>query len=289
MSKTAFIGLGVMGASMAKHLIKCGHEVNLYNRTGSKAEKVQRDAGGGAVCHTIAEAVKDADFIFTIVGYPAEVEAVYLNPDGILPHGKRGAIAADMTTSNPSLAQKLFEEGRKKGIGVLDAPVSGGDSGARNATLSIMAGGDEGDYEKAKPLFECMGKNIMYMGPAGFGQHTKAANQIAIAGATAAYTEALVYARHVGLDAEKMLNVIGSGAAGSWQITNMAPRVLKRDLAPGFFVKHFVKDMLIVREEMASRGITLQMLNTVLEMYEKMMAEGLEEDGTQALIKLYEQ
>lgn len=288
MAKTAWIGVGVMGGSMAGHLIKCGHDVRMYNRTPEKAERVAREVGG-SVCPTIAEAVRDADFIFTMVGYPRDVEEVYLGPDGIFAYAPKGALCVDMTTSQPSLAARLYEEGKQRGIRVMDAPVSGGDSGARNATLSIMAGGDETDFEEVKPLFECMGKNIVYLGPAGFGQHTKAANQIALAGATAAMTEALVYARRVGLDPHKMLAAIGAGAAGSWQLNNMAPRVLNGDLAPGFYIKHYIKDMKIIREEIEQRGVELQMLNTVLDLYEQMAARGLENDGTQALIKLYEQ
>ena len=287
MSKIAWIGTGVMGASMAKHLLKNGHEVNLYNKTLAKAEKVQEEAGG-TVCPTIKDAVKDVDYIFTIVGYPSDVEEVYLSEQGILKNAKKGALAVDMTTSKPSLAKKLYEEGQKFGVRVMDAPVSGGDMGAKNGTLSIMVGGDLQDFEEVKPLFECMGKNIVYLGPAGNGQHTKAANQIAVAGATAAMTEAIVYARNVGLDPETMLAAIGAGAAGSWQLSNMAPRVLRDDLAPGFFIKHFIKDMRIVRDEMADRGVSLGMLNTVLGLYEGMAEEGFENDGTQALIKLYQ-
>ncbi len=287
MSKIAWIGTGVMGASMAKHLLKNGHEVNLYNKTLAKAEKVQEEAGG-TVCTTIKDAVENVDYIFSIVGYPSDVEEVYLSEQGILKNAKKGALAVDMTTSKPSLAKKLYEEGQKFGVRVMDAPVSGGDMGARNGTLSIMVGGDLQDFEEVKPLFECMGKNIVYLGPAGNGQHTKAANQIAVAGATAAMTEAIVYARNVGLDPATMLAAIGAGAAGSWQLANMAPRVLRDDLAPGFFIKHFIKDMRIVRDEMADRGVTLGMLNTVLGLYEDMAEEGFENDGTQALIKLYQ-
>jgi len=287
MSKIAWIGTGVMGASMAKHLLKNGHEVNLYNKTLAKAEKVQEEAGG-TVCTTIKDAVENVDYIFSIVGYPSDVEEVYLSEQGILKNAKKGALAVDMTTSKPSLAKKLYEEGQKLGVRVMDAPVSGGDMGARNGTLSIMVGGDLQDFEEVKPLFECMGKNIVYLGPAGNGQHTKAANQIAVAGATAAMTEAIVYARNVGLDPATMLAAIGAGAAGSWQLANMAPRVLRDDLAPGFFIKHFIKDMRIVRDEMADRGVTLGMLNTVLGLYEDMAEEGFENDGTQALIKLYQ-
>lgn len=287
MSKIAWIGTGVMGASMAKHLLKNGHEVNLYNKTLAKAEKVQEEAGG-TVCTTIKDAVENVDYIFSIVGYPSDVEEVYLSEQGILKNAKKGALAVDMTTSKPSLAKKLYEEGQKFGVRVMDAPVSGGDMGARNGTLSIMVGGDLQDFEEVRPLFECMGKNIVYLGPAGNGQHTKAANQIAVAGATAAMTEAIVYARNVGLDPATMLAAIGAGAAGSWQLANMAPRVLRDDLAPGFFIKHFIKDMRIVRDEMADRGVTLGMLNTVLGLYEDMAEEGFENDGTQALIKLYQ-
>lgn len=287
MSKIAWIGTGVMGASMAKHLLKNGHEVNLYNKTIAKAEKVKEEAGG-TVCATIKDAVENVDYIFTIVGYPSDVEEVYFSEQGILRNAKKGALAVDMTTSKPSLAKKLYEEGQKFGVRVMDAPVSGGDMGARNGTLSIMVGGDLQDFEEVKPLFECMGKNIVYLGPAGNGQHTKAANQIAVAGATAAMTEAIVYARNVGLDPATMLAAIGAGAAGSWQLSNMAPRVLRDDLAPGFFIKHFIKDMRIVRDEMADRGVTLGMLNTVLGLYEDMAEEGFENDGTQALIKLYQ-
>ena len=183
-----------------------------------------------------------------MVGYPSDVEEVFCSEGGIFDSAKKGALAIDMTTSSPSLAQKLYEMGKERGIRVMDAPVSGGDSGARNATLSIMVGGDQKDFEDAMPLFSCMGKNIILMGPAGSGQHTKAANQIAVAGATAAYTEALIYAEKTGLDPQKMLAAIGAGAAGSWQLTNMAPRALAGDFAPGFFVKHFIKDMKIVKD-----------------------------------------
>lgn len=288
MKKAAWIGTGVMGAQQAGHLVKNGYEVKAYNRTYEKAEAQGRELGF-TPCKTIGEAVAEADVIFVMVGYPRDVEEVFTGQGGIFESAKKGALAVDMTTSSPSLAQKLYEEGKKHGIRVMDAPVSGGDSGARNATLSIMAGGDKADFDEALPLFECMGKNIRHMGGPGMGQHTKAANQIAVAGATAAYTEAIVYAKKVGLDPEAMLGAIGAGAAGSWQIANMAPRVLKGDFAPGFFVKHFVKDMKIVRDEGAQRGVDLKMLDAVLELYEEMERMGLENDGTQALIKYYEQ
>lgn len=286
MKKIAWIGTGVMGSQQAGHLAKAGYPVSAYTHKYEKLLALQQEFGI-TPCKTIAQAVQDADVIFVMVGYPRDVEEVFLQPGGILDHAKAGALAIDMTTSAPSLAQKLYEEGKKKGIRVMDAPVSGGDSGARNATLSIMVGGDAGDFAEAMPLFECMGKNIVHMGPAGSGQHTKAANQIAVAGATAAYTEALVYAKNAGLEPERMLTAIGAGAAGSWQLANMAPRVLKEDFAPGFFIKHFIKDMKIVQEESKGQGVDLAMLGTVLAMYEKLSDQGLDNEGTQALIQYY--
>lgn len=274
-----------MGAQQAGHLAKAGYPVSAYTHKYEKLLELEKEFGI-APCKTVAQAVQDADVIFVMVGYPADVEEVFLQ-DGILDHAKAGALAIDMTTSSPSLAVRLYEEGKDKGVRVMDAPVSGGDSGARNGTLSIMVGGDEADFQEALPLFEQMGKNIVHMGPAGFGQHTKAANQIAVAGATAAYTEALVYAEKAGLDPNRLLEAIGAGAAGSWQLTNMAPRVLKGDLAPGFFVKHFIKDMKIVQQESRQRGVELEMLDAVLKMYEKMSEMGLDDRGTQALIQYY--
>ena len=284
--KVAWIGTGVMGAAQAGHLVKAGWPVKAY---GHHYDKVAAKAPefGFVPCRTIAEAVADADFVFVMVGYPADVEEVFCTEGGILACAKPGTVVVDMTTSSPTLAQKLYALGKEKGIAVLDAPVSGGDKGAREATLSIMVGGDEEAFDKALPLFNAMGKSVLLMGPAGFGQHTKAANQIAVAGATAAYTEAIHYAEKAGLDPHKMLAAIGGGAAGSWQIANMAPRALAGDFAPGFFVKHFIKDMKIVKEESEKAGVELQMLNAVLHMYEQMADQGLENDGTQALIKLY--
>ena len=286
MSKIAWIGTGVMGASQAGHLVKAGWPVKAY---GHHYEKVAAKAPeyGFVPCRTIAEAVADADFVFVMVGYPADVEEVFCCEGGILASARPGTVVVDMTTSSPTLAQKLYALGKEKGIDVLDAPVSGGDKGAREATLSIMVGGDEEAFEKALPLFECMGKSVLLMGPAGYGQHTKAANQIAVAGATAAYTEAILYAEKAGLDPHKMLAAIGGGAAGSWQITNMAPRALAGDFAPGFFVKHFIKDMKIIREEAAQRGVELEMLDSVLHLYEEFAAAGGENEGTQALIDFY--
>lgn len=286
MEHVAWIGTGVMGAQQAGHLVKAGYEVKAYGHHYEKAAAKAPEFGFTA-CRTIAEAVADADFIFVMVGYPADVEEVFCAPGGILEHARPGAVAVDMTTSSPTLAQKLYALGAERGVAVLDAPVSGGDKGAREATLSIMVGGDEAAFQKALPLLNAMGKNVLLMGPAGCGQHTKAANQIAVAGATAAYTEAILYAEKAGLDPQKMLDAIGGGAAGSWQIANMAPRALAGDFAPGFFVKHFIKDMKIIHDETASRGVELEMLESVLALYERFAAAGGADDGTQALIKFY--
>ena len=286
MSKVAWLGTGVMGAPMARHLKEKGYEVSAYNRTYAKAAALEQF--GIHACPTVAEAVTDADYVFTMVGYPKDVEEIYMGVGGIFENvSKAGVITVDMTTSSPDLAQRLYEEGKKRGVSVLDAPVSGGDKGAKNATLSIMVGGDKETYDKMLPLFAALGTSINYMGGAGCGQHTKMCNQICVAGATAAYTEALAYAESVGLDKEKMLAAIAGGAAGSWQISNMAPRALKGDFAPGFFVKHFIKDMRIAVDEMKKQGQELPMLEAVLSQYVKMADSGMENDGTQALIKLY--
>ena len=283
--KIAWIGTGVMGAPMALHLQRAGYSVFAYNRSPEKARALHKD--GVTPCDTVAEAVRDADFVFTMVGYPKDVEQVYLGEGGILENAKVGAVCVEMTTSSPDLAVRIYDAAKQKGIDVLDAPVSGGDTGARNATLSIMAGGDREAFDKALPLLQKLGTSILLMGGAGAGQHTKACNQIAVAGATAAYTEALAYAVKAGLDPEKMLAAIGGGAAGSWQISHMAPRALHGDHAPGFFVKHFIKDMRIIGAEAAARGLTLPMVETVLKQYEAMAGDGGENKGTQALIGQY--
>lgn len=279
--KIAWIGTGVMGKAMVKNLIDAGYEVNVYNRTLTKLNDLKEVAN---VYDNIKDCVKDCDFVFTMVSYPKDVEDVYLNDNGIVANAKEDAILIDMTTSSPLLAEKISKLAKQE---VLDAPVSGGDRGAKAKTLSIMVGGNEAAYKKALPLFKEMGTNINYIGPSGFGQHCKMCNQIAVAGATAAYSEALVYMNETGLDPKLVLKAIASGAAGSWQIDNMAPRVLDGDLDPGFFIKHFTKDMRITKEVMQEHNVTLQMLESVYHMYERLENEGLGEYGTQALIKYY--
>ena len=278
----AWIGTGVMGSALAKHVMDAGHDMHVHNRSADKAAALV--SLGMHAYTSIAECIKDCDAIFTMVGYPKDVEEVY---EQIFQSCKPEAICIDMTTSSPTLASKLYKRAKALGLGMLDAPVSGGDTGARMGTLSIMAGGEATIYEQIKPLFETMG-TPRYMGEAGMGQHTKACNQIAVAGAVAAMSEALVYARENGLDDVCMLEAISGGAAGSWQINNTAPRVLKADFAPGFYIKHFIKDMHIVQDEMKNSGIHLEVLESVCHMYEQLAQQGEENNGTQALIHYYQ-
>ena len=283
MSKIAWIGTGVMGKSMVSHLLNQGDEVTVYNRTAAKAEALKEK--GAQVAYTVADAVKDADLIFTIVGFPKDVEEVYTE---IFKAAKPGAIAVDMTTSSPSLAVKLHQQGKEHQIRVLDAPVSGGDSGAAAGTLSIMVGGEEADFNACLPYFNKMGKSVLRMGPAGCGQHTKMANQIAIAGTVSAVAEAIVYAKANGLDPEKLLGAISKGAAGSWQMSNNGVKMLQEDYNPGFFIKHFIKDMRLAKEAATAQNVELPVLEIVLSMYEQMQDAGGGDLGTQAIIKHYE-
>lgn len=283
--KIAWIGTGVMGSSMLLHIVHGGHDVSAYNRTYEKAKYLEGE--GVRVYKCIAECVHDADIIFTMVGYPSDVAEIYRGSDGIFKNAKAGSILVDMTTSSPQLAKELYKEAKQYHMAMIDAPVSGGDSGAKQASLSIMAGGDANVFESIKPILSLMGTSLHYMGEAGNGQHTKACNQIAVAGAVAAMSEAIVYAEHTGLHANDMLAAISGGAAGSWQIQNTAPRVLNKDFAPGFYMKHFIKDMHIVQEEMKQQSMHLDMLDTVCNMYETLGKQGEENNGTQALLHYY--
>ena len=282
-----FIGIGVMGRSMAGHLLDAGYSVHVYNRTQAKAQDlVDRGAQWQSSPGKVAAV---ADVIITIVGFPVDVESVYLGEDGVLAQARSGSLAIDMTTSCPNLASRIAQEAAAKGIEVLDAPVSGGDIGAREARLSIMVGGSVSGFERALPLFEIMGKNIVHQGPAGSGQHTKMCNQIAIASGMMAISEAMAYAKKSGLQPETVLKSIESGAAGSWSLTNLAPRVLKGDYAPGFFVKHFIKDMKIAIESAQAMGLDLPGLQLAKKLYDQLASKGCEDDGTQSLFKLYEE
>ena len=283
--RVAFIGIGVMGRSMAGHLLEAGYPVSVYNRTKSKADNLV--TRGAVWKDTPADAAADADIVITIVGFPKDVEETYFGEQGIFKTLKEGGLVIDMTTSSPSLAKRIAEEGSKRGIGSLDAPVSGGDMGAREARLSIMVGGEQKHFDRALPLFEIMGKNIVLQGPAGSGQYTKMCNQIAIAGGMVAIGESLAYAQSAGLDPKSVLKSIETGAAGSWSLSNLAPRALNNDFAPGFFVKHFIKDMGIAIDSAEEMGINLPGLSLAKSLYDRLSAEGGENDGTQALFRYY--
>lgn len=286
MNKTVgFIGLGVMGNSMASHILEAGYPVLVYTRTKQKAEEILNK--GAVWQETVKDLSEKADIIITMVGYPSDVEEIYLGENGILRHAKEGAFVIDMTTSKPSLAKKIAEKAKKKSIHALDAPVSGGDIGARNGTLAIMAGGEKEAFEACLPLFSVMGENIQYQGPAGSGQHTKMCNQIAIAAGMVGVAEAMAYAEKSGLNPEQVLKSITTGAAGSWSLSNLAPRMLKGDFAPGFYVKHFIKDMGIALEEAELMGEEMPGLALAKSLYDKLSAQGEENSGTQSIYKLW--
>lgn len=286
MKKIGFIGVGIMGKSMVRNLMKAGFELHIYARTKSKVEDVIAE---GAVFHeSIGACVKDCDAVITIVGFPQDVEEVYFDAGNIIDSAKAGAYLIDMTTTSPQLAEKIYKVGKEKGFHVLDAPVTGGDTGAKAGTLSILVGGDKADYEACMPLFEAMGTNINYQGNAGAGQHCKLANQILIAGALSGVCEALAYVKAKGLDADTVLKSLSSGAAGSAQLTNLGPKIVKEDYAPGFFMKHFIKDMKLALIESNMSGLDLGILSQALANCEELEAEGLGDLGTQALAKYYE-
>lgn len=281
-----FIGLGIMGKSMAGHILRAGYPLVVYNRTKKKADELV--ARGAKWADSPAEIAAQSDIVLTIVGFPEDVEEVYLGEQGLLTRGKVGSVYIDLTTSSPTLAQKLAEIGMEKGIHVLDAPVSGGDIGAKNATLAIMVGGEKAAYEKVLPILQLLGKKITYMGPAGAGQHTKMANQIAIATNMIGVCESLVYAKKAGLDVQKVFDTISTGAAKSFSLSSYGPRIIKGDYSPGFFIKHFIKDMRIALNEAEKMGIEFPGLALAKEMYEKLAKEGEENSGTQALIKYWD-
>lgn len=285
MKKIGFIGVGIMGKSMVRNLRKAGYEVAIYTRTKAKAQDVI--AEGAVWCDTAAECAKGRDVVITIVGYPKDVEEVYFGDNGIIANADPGTYVIDMTTTSPRLAARIWEEAEKAGLHAVDAPVTGGDTGAKAGTLTILAGGKKEDFDACVPVFEAMGKNINYEGKAGNGQHTKMCNQIAIAGALAGACEAMVYAKNTGLDVDTMLKSISTGAAGSAQMNNVASKAAKDDYAPGFFLKHFIKDMGIADEEALAADTRLGVLEDVLGMAKKLESEGMGDLGTQALIKYY--
>jgi 3-hydroxyisobutyrate dehydrogenase/2-hydroxy-3-oxopropionate reductase len=286
MKRIGFIGVGVMGKSMVRNLMKGGLDVFIYSRTKSKVEDVISE--GAAWCPGVEECAAGKDAVITMVGYPRDVEEVYFGESGIIDTAKPGSYVIDMTTSSPVLAVKIYEKANERGVFALDAPVSGGDVGAKNGTLSIMVGGDKEAFDACQPIFACMGRNIIHEGGAGTGQHTKMANQIALAGAVAGVCEAVEYSRRVGLDVQTMLDSVSQGAAGSWQMSNMAPRMLKGDFNPGFYIKHYIKDMNIAAEEAERVSLSMGIVNHVLSMYKEMAEKGMGDHGTQALLKYYQ-
>lgn len=282
----AFIGTGVMGRSMAAHLQRAGYPLQVYNRTREKAAEL---VAAGAHWHDSAgEAAAAADVVITMLGFPLDVEQSYLAPGGIIARARPGALLIDMTTSSPILARRIAAAGAEKGLQALDAPVSGGDVGAREARLVIMVGGEAAAFDRAKPLLDLMGKNIARLGAAGSGQHCKMANQIAVAVGMVAWVEALVYARRAGLDPAAVHASISGGAAGSWAMTTLAPRALAGNFAPGFYVKHIRKDIRIALDSAAAMKLDLPGLACASRLYDAVAAAGWDECGTQALYRLYE-
>lgn len=285
MNKIALIGVGLMGKSMGRNLMKAGFELHIFARTMSKVTDIIQE---GAIFHeTIEQCVQNCEAIITMVGFPQDVEEVYFAPHNILDSAQKGTYLIDMTTTSPSLSEKIYEEGTKRGFHVLDAPVTGGDIGAKNATLSILVGGNQQDYKACIPLFSAMGTNINYFGKCGNGQHAKMANQIMIAGALSGVCEALSYAKVKQLDLTTLLKAVSTGAAGSKQLDLFAEKIISGDYQPGFFIKHFIKDMTIAKEEADNSNLNLEVLKQVL--LNCIDAENVSEKGlgTQSLAKHY--
>lgn len=284
--KIGFIGTGVMGHAIVEHLIVAGHDITVYNRTKSKTDDL---VAKGATWQDSPKAVTEgSELIFTMVGYPYDVEETYYHADaGIFATDVKGKILVDLTTSTPSLAVKIAQTANENGAESLDAPVSGGDLGAKNGTLTIMAGGSQAAYQTVLPVFEQFGKTCMLHGGSGKGQHAKMANQIMIAGTMTGMTEMLVYANQAGLDLYKILDTLAGGSAANWSMINYSPRILAENYSPGFFVKHFVKDLKIALDEANNMGIDLPSTTLAEQLYEKLEKAGYGDDGTQALIKLW--
>ncbi|HUF63481.1 MAG TPA: NAD(P)-dependent oxidoreductase [Verrucomicrobiales bacterium] len=281
-----FIGLGVMGSSMAQHLLDAGCRLRVHTRTAARAQAFLDQ--GAVWCATPSQTAQGSEAVISIVGFPADVEEIYLGENGILAQAAPDTLLIDMTTSSPTLARRIAEEAASRHCHALDAPVSGGDIGAREARLSIMAGGTVEAFERAYPLLQLMGSNIVRQGPAGSGQHTKMANQIAIAAVMLGVCESMAYASRAGLDPAAVLRSISGGAAGSWSLSNLAPRILAGDFAPGFYVKHFLKDMRIALDSAAELGLETPGLALAYQMYERLSQfPGGAELGTQGLYHLY--
>jgi 3-hydroxyisobutyrate dehydrogenase len=281
-TRIGWIGTGVMGKSMCGHLIAKGYAATVYNRTRAKAQPLI-DAGA-AYADTPGAVAQRSDVVFAIVGFPKDVREVFLGAEGALAGSRAGMVLVDMTTSEPSLAREIEAAAKAKGVSSLDAPVSGGDVGAKNAALSIMVGGDASALDAIRPLFECMGKTIVHQGPAGAGQHTKMVNQILIASGMIGVCEALLYGYKAGLELKTVLQSVGGGAAGSWSLNNLGPRILDRNFEPGFFVEHFIKDMGIALDEARRMNLSLPGLALANQLYLAVQAQGYGRKGTHALM-----
>lgn len=284
--KIGFIGLGVMGHAIAANLIADGYELYVYNRTASKADDLV--ANGASYLPTPRQVAAASDLVITMVGYPTDVEEVYFDDTtGIFSGISAQKIVIDMTTSTPTLAKQIAKKARELDVLTLDAPVSGGDIGAQNRTLTIMAGGDQAAFEQVTTIFDKISKKVQYFGPAGSGQHVKMANQIGIAGTMTAMSELLVYAKAAGLELPAVIETLLAGGANTWSLANYGPRILKDDYSPGFFVKHFIKDLKIALDESQKMGLDLPATQGALALYEKLADKGFNDAGTQALIKLW--
>ncbi len=275
-----------MGRSMAGHLLKAGHPLHVYNRSKDKAASL---IDAGAHWHDSAgSAAAAAEVVITIVGFPTDVESTYLGSDGVIARARPGALLIDMTTSSPVLARRIAAAAAEKGLDAIDAPVSGGDIGAREARLVIMVGGEESAFERAKPILALMGKSIARLGPAGAGQHCKMANQIAVAVGMVSWCEGLTYAQKAGLDPAAVHASISGGGASSWVMTALAPRALAGNYDPGFYVKHLLKDLRIALESAAELKLDLPGLALAKQLYDRVAAKGWEDDGTQVLFRYYQ-
>ncbi len=281
-TRIGWIGTGVMGSSMCGHLIDAGYRAIVFNRSPSKTDSLV--AKGASLAASPREVAQQSDVVFTIVGFPSDVRSVILGDDGVLAGCRAGMTIVDMTTSQPSLAKEIAAAAAANSVASVDAPVSGGDTGARHAALSIMIGGDAEAVARIDPLLRLMGKTIVHQGGPGCGQHTKMVNQTLIASGMIAVCEGLLYASKVGLDLPTVLQSVSSGAAGSWSLANLAPRMIDGDFDPGFFVEHFIKDMRIALEESAAMNLSLPGLALAHQLYQAVVAQGHARDGTQALL-----
>lgn len=285
MERVGFIGTGVMGESIIRHLLNAGHTVHIYTRTKAKAEELINE--GAVWCKTPKEVTSQSTIIFSMVGYPSDVKEVYYGKDGLFHAESKEKLFIDLTTSTPTLAKEIYDTANSQGAFALDAPVSGGDLGARKGTLTVMAGGDKAAFEKARPFIELFSSDLKLHGGSGSGQHTKMANQIMVAGTMVGLCETLAYAQSAKLNLDNVIKTLMGGAASNWSLQNYGPRIIKEDYSPGFFVKHFVKDLKIVLNEAEKMDLNLPSTQLAYKLYRDLTEEGYENSGTQALIKLW--